>query len=411
MRIRQKTGSIDESRKGNVITVNTGANRLKNVELGQIRAVVEKAQKLEGEGKDIIHLEIGEPDFSTPKHIVQATQEALEAGKVHYAPNRGISQLRESISLKLKKENGILASPDSEIIVTSGAAQALSLAFMAHCNPGDEVLIIDPAYIFYKQLTYLAGAIPISVPTREENGWVVDPVDIENAITPRTKMIVINTPSNPTGAVYPKETLEKIAAIATERDLLVASDEIYEKIVYKTDSHFSIGSIKGMEHRTITINGFSKAYAMTGWRLGYIVAHENLMIPMLKVHQYSVTCIPTFTQYGADVAIKEDQQCVIDMIDAYKRRRDIVYEGLSGINGITTTMPEGAFYAFPNISRFNLSSKDFAAQVLSETGVALVPGSVFSEAGEGFVRLSYATSEENLDEAIRRIKKFVDQNF
>lgn len=384
-----------------------GAERLDHVKLGQIRAVVDKARIVEESGKEVIHLEIGEPDFSTPKHIVEAAKLALDAGEVHYAPSRGIPQLRKSIAHKLELENKIIADPDKDIVITTGAAQALLLAFFAHCNPGDEVIIIDPAYIFYEQLSHMVGAIPVSVPTYEENGWIIDPDDIAKRITAKTKMIVINSPNNPTGAVYPKTVLEQIAKLAMEHDLLVVSDEVYEKIVYEENSHFSIASIKGMEERTITINGFSKAYAMTGWRLGYAVAKEHLLNPMMKVHQYSVTCVPTFSQFAAHVAITKDQHSVREMVEAYERRRKIVYEGLSSINGIKTTMPAGAFYAFPNISSFNLTSKEFADRVLNEAGIALVPGSVFSKHGEGYVRLSYATSEDHLLRAIEQLQTFI----
>lgn len=390
------------------------AIRLENVVLGQIRVVAEKAKELENAGKDVIHLEIGEPDFTTPKHIVEAAQEALSAGEVHYAPNRGIPELRDSIAKKMKDENGIVADPKTDILVTQGAAEALYIAVIAHCNPGDELLIIEPSFASYENLAHLAGAIPVSVPTREENNWVVDPEDILKAVTSKTKMILINSPCNPTGAVYPKEVLEKIAEYAIEHDLLVVSDEIYEKVTYQKDSHFSIGAIKGMEDRTITINGFSKAYAMTGWRMGYLVANKDLITNMLKVHQYAVTCIPTFAQFGANAAYTEkekSEQSVREMTEAYKRRRDIVYEGLKAIEGITTSLPEGAFYAFPNISKFNLSSAEFAEKLLTDVGVATVPGSVFSPFGEGYIRISYATSEENLKEAMKRIKQFVEDNF
>lgn len=390
------------------------AIRLENVVLGQIRVVAEKAKELENAGKDVIHLEIGEPDFTTPKHIVEAAQEALSAGEVHYAPNRGIPELRDSIAKKMKDENGIVADPKTDILVTQGAAEALYIAVIAHCNPGDELLIIEPSFASYENLAHLAGAIPVSVPTREENNWVVDPEDILKAVTSKTKMILINSPCNPTGAVYPKEVLEKIAEYAIEHDLLVVSDEIYEKVTYQKDSHFSIGAIKGMEDRTITINGFSKAYAMTGWRMGYLVANKDLITNMLKVHQYAVTCIPTFAQFGANAAYTEkekSEQSVREMTEAYKRRRDIVYEGLKAIEGITTSLPEGAFYAFPNISKFNLSSAEFAEKLLTDVGVATVPGSVFSPFGEGYIRISYATSEENLKEAMKRIKQFVKSNF
>jgi aminotransferase len=221
-------------------------------------------------------------------------------------------------------------------------------------------------------------------------------------------MILINSPNNPTGAVYPKEVLARIAELAIQHDLLVISDEIYEKIIYQKDEHFSIASIPGMEKRTITVNGFSKAYAMTGWRLGYVVSDKELMIPMVKVQQYSVTCIPTFTQFGASEALTSDQQSLHEMVHAYEKRRDIVYKGLLSIDGITCTLPMGAFYAFPNISQFGLTSREFASKILNEAGVAMVPGSVFSDVGERHVRLSYAASEKALIDAIDRIRLCVN---
>lgn len=390
------------------------ANRLQNVVLGQIRVVAEKAKELEAAGKDVIHLEIGEPDFTTPTHIVEAAQKALGAGEVHYAPNRGIPELREVIAKKLNTENKLKIDPKTDVIVTQGAAEALFIAFSAHCNPGDEILIIEPSFASYENLAHLVEATPVSVPTYEENNWIVEPKDVLKAITSKTKMILINSPCNPTGAVYPKEVLEEIARYAIKYDLLVVSDEIYEKVTYQKDSHFSIGSVKGMENRTITINGFSKAYAMTGWRMGYVAANKELITNMLKVHQYSVTCIPTFTQFGAAAAYEEfekSEQSVREMTEAYKKRRDIVYEGLNDIEGITISLPEGAFYAFPNISKFNLSSVEFAEKLLNDVGVATVPGTVFSPVGEGFIRISYATSEENLKDAMKRIKQFTENNF
>lgn len=389
------------------------ASRLENVVLGQIRVVAERARELESEGQDVIHLEIGEPDFITPSHIIEATQEALGKGEVHYAPNRGLLFLRETIAKKLSKKNNIHANPETDIIVTQGAAEALALAFSAVLNPGDEVIILEPSFPSYNNLAHLVGAIPVGVPTKEENDWVIDPADILKAITPKTKMIVVNSPCNPTGAVYPQEVLEKIAQYAIEHDLIVVSDEIYEEIIYESD-HFSIGSIDGMEARTITINGYSKAYAMTGWRIGYVVSSAALTTSMLKVHQYYVTCISTFSQFGANAAYTEEEKskrAIRHMAEAYERRRDIVYEGLQGINGITLALPKGAFYAFPNISKFGLTSAEFATKLLDETGVATVPGSVFSPYGEGYIRISYAASEESLKEAVNRMKAFANSAF
>ena len=386
-----------------------GATRLKDVQVGQIREVLDQATKLEQQGKDVIHLEIGEPDFDTPKEIVDAAIEALNRGEVHYTSNRGLLPLREAIAEKLKKDNDITADPESEILVTAGAAEAIYLAIMAHCNPGDEVLIVEPTFLSYRQLALIAGAKPIGIPTFEKDDWVVDPDRILKAVTPKTNMIILNSPNNPTGAVLPPDVLEKIAAIAIEHDLLVLSDEIYEKIIFSEQKHHSIASLPGMKERTLTINGFSKAYAMTGWRIGYIAAAQELMLPMVKLHQYTVTCISTFSQYAAITALKDGEPSVKRMTEEYEKRKNLVVEALNDIEGLTCSVPNGSFYAFPNIKAFGMSSQEFANSVLHETGVALVPGHIFSPYGEGYVRLSFATSEEQLQEAFKRLKAFSEK--
>ena len=258
------------------------------VELSRIRAIGEKVQQLQKEGRDIVRLQIGEPDFTTPGHIIAAAKAAMDHGQTHYAPNRGLASLREEISRKLLRDNGITADPATEILVTSGCAEGLYLVFMGLVEPGDEVIILEPAYISYLQLARAAHARAVPVHAKEENGWLPDLDELRAAVTPKTKLLVLNTPGNPTGVVYPREVLQQIAALAQEQDFLVLSDEVYEKLIYDGAQHVSIASLDGMKERTITINGFSKAFAMTGWRMGYLAADARLILPMLKVHQYAV---------------------------------------------------------------------------------------------------------------------------
>lgn len=384
-----------------------GSKRMAGVQLSQIRAVSEKARALAAQGKSIISLSIGEPDFDTPPHIVAAAQQALTEGQTHYGPNRGLLKLREAIAKKLAEENGIQADPETEIVVTVGAAEAIFMTMVGLLNAGDEVIVIEPAFINYVQVAQMIGAVPVIVSAREENGWVVDVADIEKALTPRTRMIIFNTPNNPTGCVYPREVLQGIADLAIKHDLLVFTDEIYEKIIYPGAQHISIASLPGMAERTITANGYSKAYAMTGWRLAYVVAQKDLMLPMLKVHQYTTTCAPTFAQYGAIAATSEPQDCVRDMVAEFARRRDLVYRELSDAPGVSLVEPRGAFYAFLNVKAVGLTSMEFVNAALEEAGVAVVHGSAFGTCGEGYVRLSYANSYENISEAMARLKRFL----
>ncbi|NLY49846.1 MAG: pyridoxal phosphate-dependent aminotransferase [Firmicutes bacterium] len=377
------------------------------VQLSQIRAVSEKARALAAQGKSIISLSIGEPDFDTPPHIVAAAQQALTEGQTHYGPNRGLLKLREAIAKKLAEENGIQADPETEIVVTVGAAEAIFMTMVGLLNAGDEVIVIEPAFINYVQVAQMIGAVQVIVSAREENGWGVDVADIEKALTPRTRMIIFNTPNNPTGCVYPREVLQGIADLAIKHDLLVFTDEIYEKIIYPGAQHISIASLPGMAERTITANGYSKAYAMTGWRLAYVVAQKDLMLPMLKVHQYTTTCAPTFAQYGAIAATSEPQDCVREMVAEFARRRDLVYRELSDAPGVSLVEPRGAFYAFLNVKAVGLTSMEFVNAALEEAGVAVVHGSAFGTCGEGYVRLSYANSYENISEAMARLKRFL----
>lgn len=377
------------------------------VELSRIRAIGEKVQQLQKEGRDIVRLQIGEPDFTTPDHIIAAAKAAMDHGQTHYAPNRGLLSLREEISRKLLRDNGITADPATEILVTSGCAEGLYLVFMGLVEPGDEVIIIEPAYISYLQLARAAHAKAVPVHAKEENGWMPDLDELRAAVTEKTKLLVLNTPGNPTGAVYPREVLQQIAALAQEKDFLVLSDEVYEKLIYDGAQHVSIASLDGMKERTITVNGFSKAFAMTGWRMGYLAADAKLILPMLKVHQYAVASSNIIAQNAAITALQAGEACVEEMRQEYARRRRFLLDSFAEIPEISCAEPAGTFYMYPNISGSGLSGTEFADRFLMEAGVATVPGTAFDSFCNSHIRISYASSMESLQMAVSRLKDFL----
>lgn len=377
------------------------------VELSRIRAIGEKVQQLQKEGRDIVRLQIGEPDFTTPDHIIAAAKAAMDHGQTHYAPNRGLLSLREEISRKLLRDNGITADPATEILVTSGCAEGLYLVFMGLVEPGDEVIIIEPAYISYLQLARAAHAKAVPVHAREENGWMPDLDELRAAVTEKTKLLVLNTPGNPTGAVYPREVLQQIAALAQEKDFLVLSDEVYEKLIYDGAQHVSIASLDGMKERTITVNGFSKAFAMTGWRMGYLAADAKLILPMLKVHQYAVASSNIIAQNAAVTALQAGEACVEEMRQEYARRRRFLLDSFAEIPEISCAEPAGTFYMYPNISGSGMSGTEFADRFLMEAGVATVPGTAFDSFCNSHIRISYASSMESLQMAVLRLKDFL----
>jgi aminotransferase len=381
------------------------AKRMSQIPFSGIRKIFQAAVALESEGKKIIHLEIGRPDFDTPQHIKEAAKQALDEGYVHYTSNYGVLELREAIAEKLHRENGIQVDPATEVIVTVGANEAILLAMLALLDPGDEVLIPDPIWLHYFYCTQLAEAKPIHIPLREENKFQIDPSDLQRAITPKTKMIVINSPHNPTGAMLGEESLQAIARIAIEHDLLVISDEIYEKITYDEARHCSIASLPDMADRTLTVNGFSKAYSMTGWRLGYVAAPRKLIDSLIRVHQYSATCATSFAQKGAVAAYRASQACVQEMVNEFDRRRRFLVEALEQIQGVSCICPQGAFYVFPSVKALGISDEKLADYLLREANVALVPGSAFGEYGRGYLRLSYANSYSNIQEAVDKIEQ------
>ena len=381
------------------------SDRMNAIPFSGIRRVFEAATNREKRGEKIIHLEIGRPDFDTPDHIKSAAINAINEGKVHYTSNFGIQELREAIAEKLRRENNLLYDPGSEIIITVGTNEAVFISMMALLNPGDEVLIPDPCWLHYFYCARLAGAVPVSVPLREENEFQPRLDDFVSRLTAKTKMIVINSPNNPTGAVFDQNVLRSLADFAQEKNLFVLSDEIYEKMVYDQSLHRSIGSFPGMKERTVTVNGFSKIYAMTGWRLGYVVADQELVGALIRIHQYTTVCATSFSQWGGVAAVRGSQIEAERMVREFDRRRNLVYEALKEMPGVRVTKPKGAFYIMPNISRIGMSADELCDYLLEEAKIALVPGNAFGLYGKDFIRISYANSYSNLEIAMERMAK------
>jgi aminotransferase len=358
--------------------------------------------------KNVIHLEQGEPDFTTPEHILNAAIEAIRGGCTHYTAMDGTMELREAIAKKLEKDNDIDFDPQTEVTVTSGSQEAMLIAALGFLNRGDEALILDPYYPACYEDTLLAEAKPVPVPLDEKKGYSVETEALESKITEKTRMIWLCNPSNPTGHVFSKEDLEVIAEVAKRHDLIVFADEVYEKIVYDGVRHVSIGSLPGMEDRTVTVNGFSKAYAMTGWRIGYVAAEKKLSTTLRKLHYYATLCPNAISQKAAFAALTGSQGCVKEMVTEYNRRREVVLHELDRIASLFYTIPKGAFYVFPDFSSFEKSDEIFAAFLLKEAGVVTAPGSGFGKTGEGHLRISYSISHEQVKEGMDRIKKCLE---
>ena len=353
-----------------------------------------------------ISLGVGEPDFVTPWPMREAGIMAIEKGFTMYTSNRGIPELREAVAKYHKKFYKLNYDPKSEILITTGSSEALDLAFRATIDPGDEVIMPDPHYVAYPVCVSLAGGVPVPVPTYEKNNFELMPADIRKKLTPRTKAILLSFPSNPTGAVMPRKLLLEIAEIAVEHDLLVVSDEIYARLTYDTE-HTCMAGLPGMKDRTILIGGFSKSFAMTGWRVGFSLANAEITEAMLKVHQYTMMCAPIMGQLAAVEALKDsNNQEVEDMLAEYDRRRRVIVKGFRDL-GLSCFEPKGAFYAFPSVKSTGMTSEEFAEGLLTEQKVAVVPGSVFGKCGQGYVRCCYATSMPEIEETLKRIKKFL----
>lgn len=363
-----------------------------------------KAKAMKAEGIDVCGFGAGEPDFDTPEHIKAAAVAALEAGFTKYTPSAGLPELRQAIAEKLEADNQI-SYRASQIVVSSGAKHSCYNAILATCQAGDEVLIPSPYWVSYPDMVKLAGAEPVIVPTTERNGWKMRASDFENAMTPRTKMLILNTPGNPTGAVYTREELEAIVEVAAEEDIYILSDEIYEKLVYDEIKHVSVASLSQEAYDlTITVNGFSKAYAMTGWRLGYMAAPEAVAKAVDSIQSHSTSNPCSFAQKGAVAALKGDQQALADMRDEFSMRRNYMFDRITKIPNITAVKPEGAFYILVNISQLGLSSQNFADRLLSKANVAVIPGAAFGD--DRTVRLSYATSIDIIKKGLDRFQDF-----
>lgn len=357
---------------------------------------------------DVISLGIGEPDFVTPDHISQAGIDSLNAGYTGYSCNAGSLELRELIVAQLQDLYGTTYDPQSEVVVTVGASEAITDFMIAALDPGDEVIVPQPCFVSYVPSVVFAGGAPVIVDARYEDGFAVRAADIEAQITPRTKVLFLSYPSNPTGAVVSREEMLKIAALARQHDLLVLSDEIYARLIYGVE-HVCVASLPGMWERTVHVGGFSKSYAMTGWRIGFIAGPQEIMAAIAKVHQYVIMCAPTVAQYAAIQALKHGEPDVQRMVAEYDRRRQFIVKGFNSI-GLPTVEPHGAFYCFPKISAVGMSDEEFAERLLLEERVALVPGSAFGATGNGHVRACYAAQMEEIEEALTRIGRFVEKH-
>ncbi|HNT53663.1 MAG TPA: aminotransferase class I/II-fold pyridoxal phosphate-dependent enzyme [Anaerolineaceae bacterium] len=356
--------------------------------------------------QDVISLGIGEPDFDSPKPVIDAGIRSLQKGETHYTSNAGRMDLRQGLAEHIQRLYGVGYDPATEIIITVGGSEALYLTFTAILDPGDEVIIPTPCFVSYQAEVIMAGGVAVEIPCKMENNFDVDPEQIRAAITPRTKAILLGFPNNPTGAVAHRDRLLEIAKMAEEHDLIVVSDEIYDRLVYGSHQHVCFPALPEMRKRTVLLGGFSKDYAMTGWRIGYACAPKEILTGLVRIHQYTVMCTSTTAQAGALAALKEGEPYVAQMTKEYDRRRRLIVDGLNKI-GLPTFEPLGAFYCFPKISVTGLDDDTFATRLLHEEKVAAVPGNAFGLGGDGFLRCSYATSYEKIQEALRRIERFV----
>jgi aspartate aminotransferase len=367
--------------------------------------VLARARELEAQGRQVVHLQIGEPDFDTPANVVQAGIDALKGGHTHYTPSAGILPLRQAIVDYVRRAHGLEATPD-QVVVTPGAKPVVFFAILALIEPGDDVLYPNPGYPTYESMIEYVGARAVPYRLREENDFRFDPDEFRATVTPKTRLIIVNSPQNPTGGVLERSDLEVIAEVAQERDIMVLSDEIYHRLIYEGE-HVSIATLPGMQTRTILMDGFSKTYAMTGWRLGYGVMPEGLAKAMALLQVNSTACAADFTQIAAIEALSGPQTAVDEMIAQFRKRRDVIVDGLNRLPGVSCLKPRGAFYVFPNIKETGLSSSELASRLLEEAGVALLTGSGFGEHGDGYLRLSFANSIENIHLALESMHEFL----
>lgn len=380
------------------------ADRVLGMQPSPTVAVSDRVRELRQQGLDVIDLGGGEPDFPTPEHVCRAATDAMAAGDTHYVASAGTPKLRAAIARKLKVDNGIDVDVDS-IIVTPGAKSALFSSVLALVQPGDDVIMFDPGWVSYQPMANVAGAGVVRVALDPDDSYRVTREVIEPRLTSSSRVIIVNTPNNPTGRMLTRDELGEIATLAIERDLIVISDEIYEKISYDGHTHVSIGSLPGMAERTLTVNGFSKAYAMTGWRLGYVAGPREIIRQVAKIHSHSVTCASSFGQAGAAAALDGPQDFIDSMVEAWDRRRHLIASGLNSVSGFHCPLPEGAFYALPNVSGTGLSGADVAKRLIDEAGVGVTPGDAFGDVTRNHIRLSFANSDTSIESAIERIRK------
>lgn len=381
-----------------------GAERLQQVAESATLAFSERARQMAQKGINVIDLAGGDPDFTTPAHIIEAAFTAAQQGATHYVSSRGIPAFLEAIANHYAAEQGLQYDPKSEIMVTSGGKMAIYLAILATIDRGDEVLIPEPAWVSYVPMVQLVDGVPVEVHLDADNNFLLTREALEEKITSRTRALLLNSPSNPTGRVLSRQELEAAAEVALRHDLLVFSDEIYYRLLYDGHQHISIATLPGMRERTIILNGLSKTYAMTGWRVGFALAPKPIMSQMVKVQSHTVTCAAAFAQHAGAAALNGPQDCVREMVEVYAQRRRLIVDGLNSLPGVRCDAPEGAFYAFPNIRGTGMTSLEFCERMLEEAHVVMTPGSAFGPSGEGYVRLSFANATEKLAEAIERLR-------
>lgn len=375
------------------------------VQLSPTVALLDKVRAMKSQGADIISFVAGEPDFGTPAHITDAAVDSLRSGFTHYVSSRGIPELLDSIALCLRKRNRIVVHPQKEIIVTAGGKMAIYISLLALLDPGDEVLVLDPAWVSYDPMIRLASGKPVHVPLGWRSDFRLEEDEIETRVSPRTKAVILNSPNNPTGKVISLEELEIIEKLASKHDLIVICDEIYDRITY--DVHcVSPATLPGLSSRTLTANGFSKTYAMTGWRLGYVAGSEKLIAQILRVQQHVVTCATSFVQAAGVAALDGPQEPIEAMMREYRRRRDLIVGALNDIPGVTCPVPAGTFYVFPRFDALGLSSQDLAERLLEQSLVATTPGTAFGQVGEGHLRLSFACAIEDIETGMKRMRQF-----
>jgi aminotransferase len=377
------------------------AKRLKDIKPSGIRRFFASAREMPG----VIQLNAGEPDFNPPKQALDAGWEAAKKGKTHYAPTNGFAELREALAEKAYRDYSLSYDPHSEVLITVGGTEAIFLALLGLVNPGDEVLIPNPGFVCYEPGVLLAGGVSVSVPLLEENEFKPSVDDVMSLITDKSRVMILNYPNNPTGAVLSYDEAATLAKIAVERDMIVISDEVYEKIIYGGAKHYCFAAFPGMRERTLVVGSFSKTYAMTGLRIGYVYGPKELISPLWLVHQYTVACVNTLAQHVALAALRGPQDFVKEMVREFDRRRHLVYKRFNGIGGFNCTLPKGAFYLFPNIKDFGMSSEEFTEFLVKQARVTMVSGSAFGSHGEGYIRVSYAAAYEQLEEALSRVEE------